>query len=189
MNVSTRLASSAAVLGLLFASVVAPSAHADTLINVDCAPGNTAINSAIGQTFFPGAATLESIEIWIKPELYYTTTYELRFYDGAFTSLLATSAPLNINSSTSGAPSQFYSFALPPIVLAASQEYSWKLVRLSTYSGAFAPCGNSISGTGYWLGTTPESSGNDYSFRLNGTPLTSAIQSSTWGEVKSLFAE
>ncbi|NVI97533.1 hypothetical protein HV824_05295 [Myxococcus sp. AM009] len=61
--------------------VVAGQAQAfEKLIEVDTAGCNTnvAINNAIGQSFKLSASTaLDSVDIWVKPNLYYTTSYRV----------------------------------------------------------------------------------------------------------------
>ena len=145
------------------------------IVGVDTAGCNTnvAINNAIGQSFkVPSSSVVDKLEIWIKPELYYVTSYNVEIYDGEGTggTKLATSATVSLNSQSSGTPAAWYSFSFSPLTLAAGHAYTFKLVRLSTYSGAFSHCGN-IYGDGieYWLGSSA-SSGNDVSFHLFGTP-------------------
>lgn len=144
-------------------------------ISVDCSPGNTAINNAIGQSFFPtSTGFVDKISIWIKPNLYYVSSYELQLWSGEFGALLATSPRIDVNPSspaswqnlTPGAAT-FYDFAFPAstIEMAAGAQYSWKLVRISSYSGAFAKCGNVINGNGFWLGYSKEYS-SDYTFKF-----------------------
>jgi hypothetical protein len=143
------------------------------LINVDTAGCNTnvAINNAIAQSFRVSAArTLDRFEVWIKPELYYTTSYAVELYDGEGTSgtKLATSGSLTLGSQTGGVPSTWYAFSFrgQGIVLQPDRAYTLKLVRLSMYSGAFAECGNVYSGgIQYWLGYSADSY-YDVAFRL-----------------------
>jgi hypothetical protein len=143
------------------------------LINVDIAgcSTNMAINNAIAQSFRVSAArTLDSVELWMKPNLYYTTSYVVELYDGEGTSgtKLATSSTLTQGSQTGGVPSTWYSFSFrgQGLVLQPNRAYTLKLVRLSTYSGAFAQCGNVYpNGIQYWLGYSPDYS-YDVAFRL-----------------------
>ncbi|KYF83867.1 hypothetical protein BE20_00030 [Sorangium cellulosum] len=143
------------------------------IINVDTTGCNPiAINNAIGQSFrVPAATSLDHFDIWIKPELYYTTAYNVEVYDSEGTGgvKIATSAPVSMGSQTGGAASTWYSFAFGKgVSLQANHAYTFKLVRLSQYSGAFSHCGNVYaSGIEYWLGYSA-SSGNDMSFRLYG---------------------
>lgn len=138
---------------------------------------NVAINNAIGQSFRVSSRTeLDKLEMWIKPELYYTTSYAMELYDGEGTggTRLATSpTTLTLNSQTAGTPSGFYgfSFASLGLTLEANRAYTFKLVRLSQYSGAFSSCGNVYpNGMQYWLGYSPDSP-NDVSFKLYGTEV------------------
>ncbi|MEM9491278.1 MAG: hypothetical protein AAGC55_19170, partial [Myxococcota bacterium] len=147
----------------------------ELLIDIDTAGCHTnlAINNAIGQSFkVPERTTLDRIEIWIKPELYYTTSYNVELYQGQGTSgaVLATSNTVTLNSQTDGVPSTWrgFSFAGQGIVLQPNQSYTFRLVRLSTYSGAFSRCDNVYAdGQMYWLGYHPEWN-RDMSFRLYG---------------------
>lgn len=146
------------------------------LINVDTAGCNTnvAINNAIGQSFqVSSATTLDHFDIWIKPELYYNTSYNVEVYDSEGTGgvKIATSATVSMGSQTGGAPSTWYGFdfGAAGVALQANHAYTFKLVRLSQYSGAFSHCGNVYpNGMEYWLGYSPQFSGNDVSFRLYG---------------------
>jgi len=158
-------------------TLLAGQAHAALLLTVDTAgcTTNVAINNAIGQSFRVNAATsLEKLEVWIKPELYYTTSYALELYDGEGTSggLLGTSSTtVTLGSQTGGTPSGFqaFSFANLGLSLQPSHAYTFRLVRLSQYSGAFAQCGNVYAGGNqYWLGYSVDSS-RDLAFRLYGT--------------------
>jgi hypothetical protein len=145
------------------------------LINVDTAGCNTnvAINNAIGQSFRLGARTqLDKFQIWIKPNLYYTTSYAVELYDGEGTggTRLATSTSMTLGSQTGGTASTWYdfSFASQGLTLEANRAYTLRLVRLSQYSGAFSMCGNVYAGgIQYWLGYSPDSP-YDMSFRLFG---------------------
>ncbi|WP_437623921.1 DUF642 domain-containing protein [Sorangium sp. So ce1151] len=144
------------------------------IINVDTTGCNTnvAINNAIGQSFrVPAATSLDHFDIWIKPELYYTTAYNVEVYDSEGTGgvKLATSASVSMGSQTGGAASTWYSFAFGAgVSLKANHAYTFKLVKLSQYSGAFSHCGDVyVSGIEYWLGYSA-SPGNDMSFRLYG---------------------
>jgi hypothetical protein len=135
---------------------------------------NVAINNAIGQSFkIPSASKLDSIDIWIKPNLYYTTSYNVELYDGEGTSgtKLATSASLTMGSQTGGVPSGWYKFTFAGPELQANHAYTLRLVRLSQYSGAFSECGD-VYGNGieYWLGYWADSS-YDISFRVYTTTL------------------
>lgn len=133
---------------------------------------NVAINNAVGQSFrVSSTAPLERIDIWMKPNLYYTTSYEVRLYDGEGPSgtLLATSNTLTLGSSTGGEPTGWrgFSFALS-VDLQANHTYTLQLTRLSQYSGAFSLCGNVYSGGKlYWLGSYPQAH-EDMSFRVIG---------------------
>jgi hypothetical protein len=155
---------------------VASVNSSNLLINVDTTGCNTnvAINNAIGQSFqVSSPTTLDHFGIWIKPELYYTTSYNVELYDGEGTggAKLATSSTVIVSSQTSGAPSTWYDFAFtaPGISLQANHAYTLKLVSLYQYSGAFSHCGNVYpSGIEYWLGYSTAFSGNDMSFRLYG---------------------
>lgn len=161
----------------LSAMSLAGQANAALLINVDTAGCNTnvAINNAIGQSFQVSAQTrLEKIEFWIKPELYYTTSYTMELYDGEGTGgprLATSSTTLTLNSQTSGTPSGWYAFDFNSLglTLQPNRAYTFKLVRLSQYSGAFSMCGNVYpSGIQYWLGYHPDYP-YDASFRLYGS--------------------
>jgi hypothetical protein len=146
------------------------------LITVDTAGCNTnvAINNAIGQSFRVSESTeLTAIETWIKPNLYYTTSYAVELYDGEGTggTRLATTPSLTLGSQTGGTPSTWHSFSFEGlgITLQPNRAYTFKLVRLSTYSGAFSMCGNVYpNGIQYWLGYSPDTP-YDMSFRLYGT--------------------
>jgi hypothetical protein len=154
----------------------AGQAQAALLINVDTAGCNTnvAINNAIGQSFRVANVTqLDTIEFWIKPELYYNTSYAMEVYAGEGTggTRLATSPTISMGSQSGGAATGWYAFSFAGlgVNLAANQPYTLRLVRLSTYSGAFSMCGN-VYGNGiqYWLGYHADSP-YDASFRLHGT--------------------
>jgi len=145
-------------------------------IVVECGVGNIAINNQIGQTFVPtNPGLVEKIAVWIKPELYYVTEYQLELYRGEFETLIATSPVVSINPlqphpQENREPGElgFYDFGLsaePTASLVAGDTYSWMLVRKSEYSGAFSECGDVIDGVGYWLGEHPEPN-HDYSFKL-----------------------
>lgn len=161
---------------LLFGATLlaAGQSQAALLINVDTAGCNTnvAINNAMAQSFrVASEAQLDKIEMWIKPELYYTTSYAMEVYSGEGTggTKIATSpTTLTLGSQTGGTPSGFYAFSFSSLglVLQANQAYTFKLVRLSAYSGAFSRCGNVYpSGNQYWLGYSAEPS-YDLSFKL-----------------------
>jgi hypothetical protein len=164
------------ILACCASLLLAGSAQAAALIQVDTAGCNTnvAINNAIGQSFrVSTAAQLEKIEIWIKPELYYNTSYAMEVYAGEGTggTRLATSPTVSMGSQSAGTPSGWYafSFAGSGIHLQPNQPYTFKLVRLSTYSGAFSMCGNVYpNGIQYWLGTYADTP-YDVSFKLYGT--------------------
>lgn len=154
---------------------------------------NVAINNAIGQSFkVPSQLNVHHLDIWIKPDLYYTTSYNLEIYDGEGTagSKLATSTILSMNSQSSGQAAGWYSFgfAVSPTLFPA-HAYTFRLVRLSTYSGAFSSCGNVYAdGIEYWLGASA-SSREDISFRLykatpgavlGDAPCNSHVQLRSW---------
>ncbi|HVG61678.1 MAG TPA: hypothetical protein VNA24_24165 [Hyalangium sp.] len=152
--------------------LVAGQSQAALLINVDTAgcTTNMAINNAIAQSFRVDSQTqLDKIEMWIKPELYYTTSYAMELYSGEGTggTKIATSpTTLTLGSQTAGTPSGFYAFPFPNLTLQPNQPYTFKLVRLSTYSGAFSWCGNVYPhGNEYWLGYHADPH-NDLSFRV-----------------------
>ncbi|WP_224245995.1 hypothetical protein [Hyalangium gracile] len=154
---------------------LAGQAQAETLISVDTAgcSTNMAINNAIGQSFQVGSPTsVESIEVWIKPELYYTTSYTVEVYDGegtGGTKLATSSTTVTLGSQTAGVASGFQVFTFSGLSLEAHHAYTFKLVRLSQYSGAFSECGDVYSaGKEYWLGYSAQNS-RDISFKLNGT--------------------
>lgn len=133
---------------------------------------NMAINNAIGQSFkLPDAKELDAVEIWIKPELYYTTSYNVEIYDGEGTSgpKIATSSSVTMGSQTGGQPSTWYTFAFSGEPLQANHTYTLRLVRLSQYSGAFSQCGDVYpNGRQYWLGYWPDYY-YDMSFRVYGS--------------------
>ncbi|KFA89210.1 hypothetical protein [Archangium violaceum] len=167
--------------------LLADQARAELLINVDTAGCNTnvAINNAIGQSFRVNAATdLQAIEVWLKPELYYTTSYGLEVYDGEGTGgtrLATSSTTLTLGSQTGGTPSGWYgfSFAGLGLNLQPNHAYTFRLVRLSTYSGAFSMCGNVYAnGIQYWLGYYADTP-YDMSFRLHGSQAL-PIESLAW---------
>ena len=145
-------------------------------VGVDGCNTNVAINNAIGQSFKVSLLTdLDSIEIWIKPELYYQTSYhvELREGEGPSGTLLATSSPVTMESQTDGAQGGWYRFDFSGqgLTLLPNQAYTLVLVRLSTYSGAFAHCGDIYAdGIEYWLGSHPDS-GHDIGFRVYGVDI------------------
>jgi hypothetical protein len=154
----------------------ARQALSNAVINVDIAgcQTNMAINNAIAQSFtLPSAMKLEAIGIWIKPELYYTTSYNVELYDGNGTggAKLATSSAVTMGSRTGGAPSTWYTFDFAGQSLQPGHAYTLKVVRLSQYSGAFSQCGNVYAGGNqYWLGYSPDYY-YDMSFRVYGTTL------------------
>ena len=139
------------------------------VISVECGPGNSAINNAIAQLFYPNVSCcIEKLSIWIKPSLYYQTMYRVRVYHSLMpgTNLAASSNNVTLGSSTAGTPAQFYDFTFPSSVsLNQGDGYVWLLERLSMHSGAFASCPNTIQGYGFWLGTSPQIN-DDYSFKL-----------------------
>jgi hypothetical protein len=164
-------------LSLAEVEVYPPAPVAPTkLIDVDTAgcQQNVAINNAIGQSFrVSGVTQVDNLEVWIKPNLYYTTSYAVEVYNGEGTggTKLATSPALTLGSQTGGTPSTWYSFSFQGlgVTLQPNQAYTLKLVRLSQYSGAFSMCGNVYpSGIQYWLGYSPDSP-YDMSFKLYGT--------------------
>ncbi len=200
--------SSVALLGLAGCDQgVADSAPAGTLgtarqalggslaLSVDTTGCNTnvAINGAIGQSFkVPGAMTLDHLDVFITPELYYATSYNLEVYDGEGTggTKLATSAIVDMNSRSSGQAASWYSFAFASgPTLAPSHAYTFRLVRLSAYSGGFSSCKDVYAdGIEYWLGTTASGS-SDVSFRvyqtipgavLGDAPCNSHVQLRSW---------
>lgn len=135
---------------------------------------NVAINDAIGQSFkVPSALTVDHLDVFITPELYYATSYNIELFDGEGTggTLLASSALVSMNSRSSGQAAGWYSFPFAGgPTLASGHAYTFRLVRRSTYSGAFSQCSNVYAdGVEYWLGTTA-SGLRDVSFRLYQTP-------------------
>jgi len=144
------------------ATLVTGQAHAALLSNVDTAgcDANVAINNAIGQSFRVNEATsLEKIDIWIKPELYYTTSYTLELYDGEGTSgtRLGTSATtVTLGSQSGGTPSGFqaFSFTNLGLVLQASHADTFRLygtqasapgaqaLQLSSSTGSYVDVGS-----------------------------------------------
>ena len=137
---------------LLFAAGLASAgtaSAADRLIDVDTAgcQNNVAINGAIGQSFKLGAqASLDSIDIWIRPNLYYYTTYRVDLYAGeGGGTLLGSSAQFTLGCQQTGyscgtaavADWRGFSFAGQNVTLQPNTAYTFKLVRLSQYSGAF----------------------------------------------------
>ncbi len=165
--------------GLLAGAALSTPGHAHAAeqviaIGTDNCNTNVAINNAVGQSFqVPSATVLDRIAIWMKPELYYNTSYEVRLYSGEGTggTLLATSNTLSLAGQDDGEVTGWkdFSFGLS-VDLAANQAYTLQLTRLSQYSGAFSYCSNVYSGGKlYWLGTYPET-GHDMSFRLYGVP-------------------
>ncbi|NVJ17990.1 discoidin domain-containing protein [Myxococcus sp. AM010] len=154
-----------------------PPSPSELLISVDTAGCNTnvAINNAIGQSFrVNGATDLDKIEVWIKPELYYTTSYAMEVYDGEGTggAKLATSpTTVTLGSLTAGVPAAFrgFSFTHQGVTLQPDRAYTFRLVRMSQYSGAFSKCDDVYpGGWQYWLGYSPDRF-NDVSFRLYGS--------------------
>ncbi|MFA4835480.1 MAG: Ig-like domain-containing protein, partial [Dehalococcoidia bacterium] len=147
------------------------------IINNDTANCNTnvAINNAIGQSFKVDAPVDPTrISIWIKPELYYNTSYKIELHDGEGPGgpILATSTTLNLVGQDDGALSGWYdfSFSASP-VLQPNHAYTFIMLRLSQYSGAFAQCDNVYpNGILYWLGSSAMSY-RDMSFRLYGYVL------------------
>eukprot|EP00193_Tetraselmis_chui_P005996 CAMPEP_0177752180 /NCGR_PEP_ID=MMETSP0491_2-20121128/779_1 /TAXON_ID=63592 /ORGANISM="Tetraselmis chuii, Strain PLY429" /LENGTH=401 /DNA_ID=CAMNT_0019267361 /DNA_START=146 /DNA_END=1351 /DNA_ORIENTATION=+ len=143
-------------------------------ISVDCGAGNIAINNQIGQSFVaPASENVDKVSVWMKPSLYYDTSYRMDLYAGEFASKLAETT-FTLGASEVGTLAQFYDFAFNGVTLVAGQTYSWMLVRTSTYSGGFAKCADVIPGRGFWLGTSPEYSGADYSFELFTSPVPTA---------------
>lgn len=133
---------------------------------------NMSINNAIGQSFrLADVKQLDAVEIWIKPNLYYTTSYDVEIYDGEGTAgpKIATSSSVTMGSQTGGVPSTWYTFAFSGELLQANHTYTLKLVRLSQYNGAFSQCGDVYpNGRQYWLGYSPDYY-YDMSFRVYGT--------------------
>lgn len=154
---------------------------AEVIIDVGTTDCNTnvAINNAIGQSFkVPVATALDHIDIWIRPELYYVTSYDVEVYDGEGTTgaMLATSATVTMESihSTGGtggggqATWYSFSFAGQGLILQGNHSYTFRLVRQSPYSGAFSACGDVYpDGQEYWLGSSAMPH-EDVSFRLSG---------------------
>jgi hypothetical protein len=164
-------------LSLAEVEVYPPAPVAPTkLIDVDTAgcQQNVAINNAIGQSFqVSGATQLDKIDVWIKPNLYYTTSYALELYDGEGTrgTKLATTPALTLGSSEGGTASTWYSLSFQGLglTLQPNHAYTFRLVRLSQYSGAFSECGNVYAGgKEYWLEYSAQNS-YDVSFKLFGT--------------------
>lgn len=162
-------------LSLTEVQVFAPDSAAAQLLtetSTDNCNLNVAINNAVGQSFrVPSAATLDRMELWMKPELYYNTSYQVRLYDGDGTggTLLATSASLDLGSLTDGELTGWHSFPFGPLVdLQANHTYTLQLTRLSQYSGAFALCQNVYpDGQLHWLGSYPQPH-EDMAFRVFG---------------------
>jgi hypothetical protein len=173
------------VLSLAEVQVLPPVAQA--LITVDTAgcSTNVAINNGIGQSFRVNNTTsLDKLELWMKPELYYTTSYAMEVFDGegvGGTKLATSATTLTLNSQTAGTPSGFYgfTFAGQGVTLQPNRAYTFRLVRLSQYSGAFSECGNIYpNGIEYWLGSSAYSPA-DVSFKLYGSKNL-ALESLTW---------
>ena len=147
----------------------------DPLLEVDVTGCNTnvAINNAIGQSFKVNYPTdLYAISVWIRPELYYETSYhlELRQGNGPSGALLGTSSAVTLGSLYGGTPAGWnsFDFSAQSILLAPGQSYTFELVRLSQYSGGFAQCGDVYpDGMAYWLGYSPQP-GEDIGFRVYG---------------------
>ena len=147
----------------------------DPLLEVDVTGCNTnvAINNSIGQSFKVNYPTdLYAISVWIRPELYYETSYhlELRQGNGPSGALLGTSSAVTLGSLYGGTPAGWnsFDFSAQSILLAPGQSYTFELVRLSQYSGGFAQCGDVYpDGMAYWLGYSPQP-GEDIGFRVYG---------------------
>mmetsp|Transcript_47739 Transcript_47739/g.121804 ORF Transcript_47739/g.121804 Transcript_47739/m.121804 type:complete len:392 (-) Transcript_47739:218-1393(-) len=140
-------------------------------IAVHCGDGDVAIRNQIGQTFVaPASDSVTKIAIWMRPNLYYVTTYRLELYSGEFASggvkLAEAALGLEPSESASGAPAKFHVFEFSGVTLVEGNTYSWLLMRTSQYSGDFAPCTDVIQGRGFWLGVHPEPDNIDYSFEL-----------------------
>jgi hypothetical protein len=174
-QLAKRFSSLWSILACGITLLLAGQAQAALLINVDTAGCNTnvAINNAIGQSFRVNAATnLEKIEVWIKPELYYTTSYGLEVYDSEGTGgtrLATSSTTLTLGSQTGGTPATWHGFSFSGLTLQPNHAYTFRLVRLSQYSGAFSMCGNVYAdGIQYWLGYSPDSP-YDMAFKVYGS--------------------
>ena len=117
-------------------------------IMVDCSPGNIGINDAIGQSFTPQiTGKMTNIAIWIKPQLYYVSSYELEIYSGDFSlqnpELLVTSDQLDINHSEPSSwenlepgEAKFYDFVFPEepkVQFVSGTMYSWYDFTLSVF--------------------------------------------------------
>jgi hypothetical protein len=161
-------------------TLAGPASAADLLINVDTAgcQTNVAINGAIGQSFKTGAqSSLDTIDVWIRPNLYYYTSYRVDLYDGeGGGTFLGSSSQFTLGCQQTNAGCgtaavadwRTFSFAGQNITLQPNRAYTFKLVRLSQYSGAFAQCGNVYpDGIEYWLGYSADSF-RDVAFRLLG---------------------
>ena len=95
---------------------------------------------------------------------------DLHDSEGTGGAVIASSTTVSMASQTAGTPATWYtfSFAGQGITLLPGRAYTLKLVRLSTYSGAFSMCGNVYAdGIQYWLGYSPDSP-YDMSFRVFG---------------------
>jgi hypothetical protein len=100
--------------------------------------------------------------------------------EGTSGALLATSPAVSMGSQTAGTPSGYYafSFASPGLILQPNHAYTFRLVRLSQYSGAYSMCADMYSnGIQYWLGTYADPS-YDVAFRLYG--LENPIEALAW---------
>ncbi len=181
INLASLLSSAAARAALpaaaLAAALIAAPGHARaagqvTGLDVAGCSSNVAINNAIGQSFrVPSAIALDRIELYLKPNLYYDTSYNIELFDGEgpVGAPIATSAVVNLGALDDGVPIAWRGFSFGfSVELAPNHTYTLRLNRLSQYSGGFGRCTNAYAnGKLYWLGSYPQSH-EDMAFRVYG---------------------
>lgn len=156
--------------------LLAVSVQADLVIDVDITGCQTGmpITQGVAQTFKVSSLyELQKVEIWIQPELEYTTSYNVEIWTNATLLSLGSSDTLSLASSTAGTASTWYAFFFPagPVVLKPEHAYWLKLVRLSQYSGGFSYCNDVYSDGSLFVSMTDPFPLNDMSFRLYAAPL------------------
>ena len=139
---------------------------------------NRAVNSGVGQSFMlPTAAAVESVEVWLRPNVAYNASYQVHLYSGNAPTgtALATSNTVTVASAGNSGSSGFKSFAFPsPPDLLGGTPYSLQVVTVSQYAGAYAECDNPYSGGQMYDSSGSPKHNEDLAFRIHGTPPPSA---------------
>ncbi len=148
-------------------------------VGIEGCTNKVAINNAIGQSFrVSSTIALEKIKVWIEP-LDRKTSYKMELFDGEGTAgLRIADSPdlLELRDSDQGQAATWLAFSFGGRSLEADHPYTFKLVRTSEYSGAFASCPDPYpNGSSYWLGETRDSY-SDVAFELYGTPATAVSE-------------